>query len=365
MRLGAPRAAATLAAALAWTAGASPPARAARPATAAVPTAAVRVEASAPHMGTLARVVVHAPTRADGEASAQAALARIGELDARLSDYRENSEVSALARAAAGQPVPVSADLFAILEASERLAGASGGAFDVTAGRLTHLWRRARRLGAWPEAARVDDARAAGGHALVALDAARRTATLARAGVEIDPGGIAKGYAADAALAVLRERGLPSALVAIGGDVAAGDPPPGQAAWTVAIPALDAGAAPHVVRLAHAAISTSGDAEQWMTRDGVRRSHVIDLRTGWPVAGRTATTVVAARGIDADALSTAINVLDAAAGEALLAGAAGPDGGSAQALWQRVDIDGRISVRHTPRWPRAAAASLPTQRGQS
>jgi thiamine biosynthesis lipoprotein len=322
-----------------------------------------RVETSAPHMGTLVRIVLYAESRPAGEAAAAAAFARLAALDARLSDYRDDSEVAALGRAPAGIPVPLSDELFVILEASETLARRTGGAFDVTAGRLTHLWRRARRLNAWPDAARVAEARAAGGAAKVRLDRHRRTATLAEAGIAIDAGGIAKGYAADEALRVLRARGHGAALIAIGGDVVAGDPPPGQSAWTVVIPRLAAPsntssptAPDERIAIARAAVSTSGDAEQWMTVDGVRRSHVIDLRTGWPVSGRAATSVVAARGIDADAVSTALAVLDADAGRRLLRQtrgphAAGPSDPGAQALWQRFDAAGAATSHHTTHWP--------------
>ena len=153
--------------------------------------APIRIEASAPRMGTLVRIVLYADTAPAGEAAAQAAFARIAAIDARLSDYRDDSEVAALSRAAAGIPVPVSEDLFAVLAASDALARRTGGAFDITAGRLTHLWRRARRLNAWPEADRVAAARAAGGFAKIRLDPRRRTVTLAEAGIEIDAGGIA------------------------------------------------------------------------------------------------------------------------------------------------------------------------------
>jgi thiamine biosynthesis lipoprotein len=312
----------------------------------------VRVERSAPRMGTVARVVVYAPDRDAGDAAADAALARIAELDARLSDYRDDSEVARLSRQPAGVPFAASRELFDILAASASLAGRTGGAFDVTAGRLTHLWRRARRLNAWPDAAQVDAARAAGGYRTMRLDVERRTVTLDRAGIIIDAGGIAKGYAADEALAVLRARGLPSALVALGGDVVAGDPPPGEPAWRVAIPRLGAGGAPagdaFRIPLVRAAVSTSGDAEQWMTAGGVRRSHVIDPRTGWPLTGRTSTSVVAARGVDADALSTTLGIVDRDAGEALLRDARP---GPAHGLWQRLDDDGTLELHRTTDWP--------------
>jgi FAD:protein FMN transferase len=328
----------------------------------------IRLETSAPYMGTLVRIVLYAPSQPAGDAAAQAAFARIGAIDARLSDYRDDSEVAALSRATPGVAVPVSDDLFAVLAASHALARRTGGAFDITAGRLTHLWRRARRLNTWPEPARVAAARAAGGFAKVRLDPRRRTVTLVHAGIEIDAGGIAKGYAAEEALRVLRAHGAGMALVAIGGDVVAGDPPPGQPAWTVAIPALGGGD-PFRIALVRAAVSTSGDAEQWMTVDGVRRSHVIDLRTGWPVTGRSATSVVAAHGIDADAISTALGVLDPGAAARLLPavrGAAGPgarDAG-AQALWQHIDGTGAAVSHHSLHWPGIAGpVSAITLRG--
>jgi thiamine biosynthesis lipoprotein len=334
--------------------GAAPPAAA----------AAVRVETSAPHMGTLVRIVLYADTRAHGDAAAVAAFARIAEIDARLSDYRDDSEVAALARATPGVAVPLSDDLFTILARSEAIARRTGGAFDVTAGRLTHLWRRARRLSAWPEAARVAEARDAGGYAKVRLDAPRRAATLAGADLEFDAGGIAKGYAADEALRVLHARGIGAALVGLGGDLAAGDPPPGRTGWTVAIPRLAAPGAtaePFWIELAHAAVSTSGDAEQWMTVDGVRRSHVVDLRTGWPVTGRSASSVVARHGIDADALSTALGILDREAGAALLRDHA--PAGPAHALWQQLRADGTADVHVTAQWPAMPRPVAITARG--
>jgi len=319
-------------------------------------------------MGTVVRIVLYAPSTAAGETAARAAFARIAEIEARLSDYRDDSEVAALARAAAGVAVPVSEDLFAVLAASDALARRTDGAFDITTGRLTHVWRRARRLNAWPDADRVAAAKAAGGFAKVRLDPRRRTITLAEAGLQIDAGGIAKGYAAEAALAVLRGQGIRAALVAIAGDIVAGDPPPGQAGWRIAIPRLDADE-PHWILIAGAAVSTSGDAEQWMTVEGVRRSHVIDLRTGWPVTGRSATSVVAAHGIDADAISTALGVLDPGAAARLLPavrGAAGPgarDAG-AQALWQHIDGTGAAVSHHSLHWPGIAGpVSAITLRG--
>jgi FAD:protein FMN transferase len=319
----------------------------------------VRVELSEPVMGTLARVVVYAPSQDAGEAAAKAALARIAALDARLSDYRDDSEVATLSRVAADVVVPVSRDLFSVLSASELLARRTGGAFDVTHGHVTHLWRRARRLNVPPDATAVAAAWARGGYLHVRLDPLRRTVRLDQPGIVIDAGGIAKGYAADEALRVLAKRGLPAALVAIGGDVVAGDPPPGRDAWAIAVPRLaddpHAAAESNWIGLVRAGVSTSGDAEQWMTIGGVRYSHVLDLRTGRPLVGRRSTSVVARRGIDADALSTAIGILSDAEGAALLRGSGGP---APAALWQTLRADGTVDAHHTTTWP-AIAAPVP------
>ena len=212
-----------------------------------------------------------------------------------LSDYRPDSELSQLTTHAGAGPVRISDDLFVVLSASRYMAERTAGAFDVTAGALTHLWRRARRLSELPDDERVARARDRSGYRWLVLDPIARTATVMKTGIELDAGGIAKGYAADAAREAIARQGVSRALVAVGGDVVAGDPPPGLAGWTVALEGLALPGAPMLppVSLTQAAISSSGDAEQWMTAGGVRYSHILDLRTGWPMTGRSSTSVIA------------------------------------------------------------------------
>jgi thiamine biosynthesis lipoprotein len=137
--------------------------------------------------------------------------------------------------------------------------------------------------------------------------------------MQLDVGGIAKGYSADEALKALRRAGLERALVAIGGDIAVGKPPPGKRGWTIAIAPLDSSAAKQPpVLLQNAAISTSGDAEQFVELGGVRYSHIVDPRTGQALTGRRSVTVVAPRGIDADSLATAVSVMPPAEGLKLI-----------------------------------------------
>jgi FAD:protein FMN transferase len=270
-----------------------------------------RFEFSEPYMGTTFTVVLYAPDGARAARASGAAFARIAGLDARLSDYRQNSEAMRLTREAVGRAVRVSDDLYRVLALSLSMSSRTGGAFDVTVGPLSHLWRRARRQAELPHAADVDAARAVSGSALVHIDAASRSVRLARAGMRLDFGGIAKGYAADRALETLRDAGIRRALVVAGGDIAAGEPPPGERGWRVAIAPFDT-ATPGATRsltLANAAVSTSGDAEQWVEIGGVRYSHIFDPRTGWPLTGRRQATVVARDATTSDMLATTLCVL--------------------------------------------------------
>ena len=277
-----------------------------------------RYEFEEPHMGTLVRLVLFADDVGAAKAAARAAFDRVAELDGALSDYRDTSEVSGLARAAGGPAVPVGADLFALLERARDLWVRSGGAFDVTVGPAVRLWRRTLRTGDWPDPARREEALALVGTDKVHLDAAARAVRLERAGMGIDLGGIAKGYAGDEALRVLRSRGTPRALVAVGGDVVAGEAPPGGAGWLVAVAAAEGGAGGERLLVRDAAVSTSGDAEQWIARDGVRYSHILDPRTGIGLTGRRQVTVLAPEGVTADGLATAACVLGAGPGLALV-----------------------------------------------
>ncbi len=241
-----------------------------------------RFEAVEPHMGTLVRVVVYADSAEQAHPAMRAAFARVREIDERLSDYRDDSEVSKLCRAPAGTPVRVSKDLSTVLASSLEWWSRSGGAFDVTAGRLV---------------------RAKGRSGEIRFDARENTVILPE-NVRLDFGGIAKGYAADEMLAVLRAHGLTRALVAAGGDIVAGDAPPGKKGWRVG-----AGSSDRVVILENRAVSTSGDSGQFLVEGVEKMSHIVDARTGEPSAFGRQITVVAPRGIDADACATTLKIL--------------------------------------------------------
>lgn len=271
-----------------------------------------------PHMGVEFEAVLYAADESDAEAALTAAMVRIAELDKKLSDYDLQSELSKLSEtslATASQAphfsrVRVSDDLWMVLAESQRLSQASAGAFDVTIGPLTKLWRRARRWKELPDSAALATAQAAVGFPHLRLDPADRTAQLQKPNMRLDLGGIAKGYAAEEGLKAIKEQGMERALVRASGDVAAGAPPPGEHGWRVGIAPLDPREAPiRFLSLTNCAVSTSGDAHQHLVVDGQRYSHILDPRTGSPVAGRSSVTVIAPHGMMADGLATAASVL--------------------------------------------------------
>jgi thiamine biosynthesis lipoprotein len=278
----------------------------------------VRFEYTAVIMAVEARISLYCGEEQAARAAATAAFARMVDLDHVMSDYLSDSELMRLCRAEPGTAVPVSSDLYRVLERSLEISRASGGAFDVTAGPLTHAWREARRSGAVPHESLIAICRDRVGWQLLQLDPVEKTVQLRRDHMQLDLGGIGKGFAVDEAMKVLRERGVDRCLIRLAGDVATGSPPPGEHGWTIAIDSGVGGDVPQRLTLCNQAISTSGDAEQSIEIDGRRHSHIIDPRTGTPLTTRRAVTVIAADASTSDALATAICVLGDDAGMALI-----------------------------------------------
>lgn len=266
-------------------------------------------------MGVQTRVVLWAEGPAVAESAARAAFNRIEQLDSAMSDYRVDSELNRLSAKAGGPAMKISRDLFAVLALSCDLARRSSGAFDPTVGPLVRLWRTARRSGRLPEAAALKAARAASGWRMMILDAHARTARLARPGMKLDLGGIAKGYACQKAVQAVAQQGVRSCLVEMGGDVALGAAPPGERGWRVEIP--NAPEPQRMQVLSNCAVSTSGDTEQYVEIGGKRYSHIVDPRTGTGLTSRIAVTVIAPDGGLSDSLSTAVSVLGEAQGRKL------------------------------------------------
>ena len=267
-----------------------------------------------PQMGLPFRVIVY--TRDAGEAAqaADAVWTRIAELNASLSDYEAESELSRLSRTGgSGRWIPLGPDLARVLTTAQEISRRSDGAFDVTVGPQVLLWRRARRQRVLPSPEALAAARAATGweHLHLRRRRALWEARLDRAGMRLDLGGIAKGYALDEAADVLRKRGITRFLVSGGGDMVLGDPPPEKHGWTVEAGVFDATNAPppRMLSLKRTGLATSGDTFQRAEIGGVRYSHIVDPRTGMGLTDHSLVTVVAPSGMIADALSKVICVL--------------------------------------------------------
>ena len=312
-----------------------------------------RYEFEQPHMGTLFRVVLYAADVSLAQSASRGAFERIAELDGRLSDYRSDSELSRVVREAGEAPVAISEDLFEVLSISQAFAIRTRGAFDVTSGAVTRLWRRARRLNELPEDRQLSAATAASGYRFLRLDPAARTVRLERSGMQLDLGGIGKGYAADRALERLRQAGISRALVAAGGDVVAGDPPPDADAWDVVLAGWNGGAlGERALRLSRAAVSTSGDLEQWLEVDGVRYSHIVDPRTGQALTRRRLVSALAPDATTSDMLATAASVMEDDQAVRL----ADETPGAAILMWIRDEASGPRPVM-SQRWPNRQMAN--------
>jgi thiamine biosynthesis lipoprotein len=208
-----------------------------------------------------------------------------------------------------------------VLKASAAISVKSGGAFDVTIGPFTKLWRRARRQGELPTPASIASCHDAVGYHFVELHEEARAARLLRANMRVDLGGIGKGYAVDEALQAISKVGIQSALVNGGGDLAVSRPPPGKAGWEVVLAGLDPNetSARHTILLSNQAIATSGDAWQYLEIDGQRYSHIVDPRTGIGTTRRMSISIVAPTCMAADGWASALCVLGRDDGLKLLA----------------------------------------------
>ncbi len=280
-----------------------------------------RYQAREPHMGVDVTLTLYAPSEAVANDATQAAFRRIAELNKVFSDYDPESEAMRLCAARpVGQTVPVSEDLFVVLTAARKWSEKTDGAFDVTVGPLVDLWRRSRRSKKLPTTAALQEAQQSVGYRHVRLLTDPPRIVLDRENMKLDFGAIAKGYAAEEAVKAMAKLGVKQTLVAIAGDIAAGDAPPDAPGWKIGIAPLNAdGEEPsHYLKLVNASVSTSGDSYQYVEIGGVRYAHIVDPRTGLGLTHRRSVTVVSRSGATSDALDTAASILGEVEGRKLI-----------------------------------------------
>ncbi len=280
---------------------------------AALPAAAevVRYEESRVSMACTYTIVVYGDAAQPLKRIVSAALDEVDRIDRLMSHYRQDSPLSRINRESAIAPVKVEPELFDFIKECLRFSRESDGAFDITVGPLMKAWGFFHGEGRMPREAELSDARNKIGYQRVIMNEEAKTVRFGRAGVELDLGGIAKGYAVDRAVNILKQQGIERALVSAGGSTIYGlGSPPEDNGWEVEIQdPIDHKKSVAVVRLKNRALSVSGSYEKFFEVDGVRYSHIMNPRTARPVQNVLSVAVMTGNGTTGDALDNVFYVL--------------------------------------------------------
>ncbi len=254
--------------------------------------------------------------RAGGNANeaVHAAFSKAEEIQKAVNLYDPASTVSRFNRAKAGEPVPLDPHTAGILATALPLCEASGGAFDLTVAPLSALWNFKEEHPAPPSQTELTQALSSVGYQYLVFDAEANTLTKTLDGVALDLGGAAKGYAVDAAAQILKEAGVPYAVLDFGGNiyVFGKNPSHPQGLWQIGIqsPNADPGSYQKTVTLKEGAVATSGTYQRSFTYEGTLYHHILDPKTGYPAeSGLSSLSIRADSALVADCLSTACFVL--------------------------------------------------------
>jgi thiamine biosynthesis lipoprotein len=263
----------------------------------------LRLERSADAMGTTFTIDIYGTNTGKMQAAADQAFDEVRRIDRMLSNYIPDSELSQVNRYAAGKPVAVSREFFDLLSACVEYSRKSEGTFDITVGPLMKVWGFYRGSGHLPHRAEIRTALEDVGYGYIQLDPSRVTVRLTKHGVNLDPGGVGKGYAVDRMVSVLQANGIDSALVSGGGSsiYGIGTPPNDPKGWFIRLrdPKNEKKTATEVY-LKNDSISTSGNYEKFFWAEGKVYSHIMDPRTGYPAEGMLSVSVIAPRTLDSE-----------------------------------------------------------------
>lgn len=265
-----------------------------------------------PKMGSPFTISIYGTDSMAASLAAAAAFRRADTLNALFSDYIDSSELNRLsATSGQGRFVPVSLPLFTILQRAVEAARLSKGSYDITIGPVVKLWRQARKTKAFPHADTLKAALRKTGYRYIHLDTLHRSVCLEKPGMQLDLGGLGKGFVAQAALELLAAYGFPAAMVNAGGKIAIGQSPPGKQGWLIGInaPGEKDKLLPGLLSLQQVVIATSGDIYQYVELNGKRYSHIVNPKTGIGLTHSRNVTVIAADGTAADWLATACSIL--------------------------------------------------------
>jgi len=315
-------------------------------------------EQSRPAMGTEFKIYLYAEQDEQAEAWFGAAFAEIERLDETLSNYKPESELSRINRLAGHQMVTTDPEMYALLQTCIEYSRRSGGTFDITVGPLMRAWGFFRGQGKYPAPWQLDKAREKVGWQKVQLDPAGRTVHFAVDGMELDLGGIGKGYAVDRVIRQLRMAGVKAAMVDAGSSTLyAIGAPPGKKGWLVGVPKPgDRSQTISTVLLKDESLSTSGSYEKFFQLNGRTYCHIMDPRTGAPVEGMLQATVIGVDGMTTEALSKPMFVMGTEQGAKYLGNFPGVSG-----LWVAGAIDKQQEVEWN--WPGCAGECGETLEG--
>jgi len=266
------------------------------------------VRRSEPLLGTFVTITAYDENHERVNAAVSAVFEEFRRIDSLMSLHRADSELSRLNDRAAAGPVVVSPDLFRVITKAQEIAGQTEGSFDITIRPLADLWGFIWKEYRLPTEAELEAVLARVNYRRVQLDPEQRAVHFLAPGVSLDLGGIAKGYAVDCAIEKLRSLGVTNAMVKAGGDLRVIGAPPGKSNWIVQLEDPRKEGRRSKVWLRDAALSTSGNYENYFEIDGVRYSHILNPGTGWPVQGIAACTVIAPTCMESDAMATAFFV---------------------------------------------------------
>ena len=269
-----------------------------------------RLEETKPRLGTLVRIVLYTPDSVAGRLALQTAFAEIDRLNAIISDYDPQSELSLLNANPDRDTLKVSSDLMEVLVAAQSIYRNSGGAFDPSIKPCVDYWRTLRRSGKPLRPSHLKRQLQKVGYGALYLDDVRNRLYRGKKGMQLDLGGIGKGFIGDRVIELLARMGIQRALIDLGGDLVAGKAPPGTPGWPIQFPPR-----PDCRLLLHdQALAGSGSTYQYIERHGVRYSHIIDPRSGLGIARPTLAFVLAPNGRMADGWASALTVLGKADG---------------------------------------------------
>ena len=258
-------------------------------------------------MGTLLTITAWGADTGVLLAAIHAARDSVRLVDSLMSVYRPESDISTVNRNAGGSPVRVAAQTLHVLRRARDFWRLSGGAFDPTVGPLVDAWGFRGESGRMPTAFALDSLRGLVGFPGVQIDSTASTVRLARAGMQLDLGGIAKGYALDLGRAAMRNAAITGGMLDLGGNVLVFGRPPTGRTWRIGIRHPRHGSALlGTLALDSGAVATSGDYEHFYEIDGVRYAHLLDPRTGAPARGIVAATAIGPAGEWSDGLSAAL-----------------------------------------------------------